>query len=289
MQFGSGTSDTKFSGPPKVKNQSKVKNRLRVKNRSRVMPKKKKRKGSRSAVNAFDASQLGNWEQDVASLAGMLVHEVKNPLSTLNISSQLLLEELGDPESPRDHRTQRRLETMRSEIQRIEKIVSSFLQLTRPQQMQRDSVDASRLVEDVISRNREAIELEGVNVFFQPMDVPRVAGDASLLHQAVLNLILNGCSAMSEGGEIFLRVLESTYRGSSAVVIEVTDTGVGISEEAIPRIFRPYVSTTEGGTGLGLPTTLRIIRLHGGTILVESEPGQGSRFSIVLPAEGSTQ
>ncbi|MEE2883743.1 MAG: ATP-binding protein [Planctomycetota bacterium] len=253
------------------------------------MPKKKKRKGSRSAVNAFDASQLGNWEQDVASLAGMLVHEVKNPLSTLNISSQLLLEELGDPESPRDHRTQRRLETMRSEIQRIEKIVSSFLQLTRPQQMQRDSVDASRLVEDVISRNREAIELEGVNVFFQPMDVPRVAGDASLLHQAVLNLILNGCSAMSEGGEIFLRVLESTYRGSSAVVIEVTDTGVGISEEAIPRIFRPYVSTTEGGTGLGLPTTLRIIRLHGGTILVESEPGQGSRFSIVLPAEGSTQ
>ena len=113
--------------------------------------KKTKRKGSRNAVSAFDASQLGNWEQDVASLAGMLVHEVKNPLSTLNISSQLLLEELGDPESPRDRRTQRRLETMRSEIQRVEKIVSSFLQLTRPQQMQRDSVDVSRLVEDVIS------------------------------------------------------------------------------------------------------------------------------------------
>lgn len=252
-----------------------------------VVPKKTKRKGSRVAVNAFDASQLGNWEQDVASLAGMLVHEVKNPLSTLNISSQLLLEDLGEPENTRDHRTQRRLETMRSEIQRIEKIISSFLQLTRPQQMQRDSVEVSRLVEDVISRNREAIELAGVNVFFQPLEVPRVAGDGSLLHQAVLNLILNGCSAMSEGGEIFVRVLESTYRGSSAVIIEVTDTGVGIAEEAIPRIFRPYVSTTEGGTGLGLPTTLRIVRLHGGTILVESEPGQGSRFSIVLPAEGS--
>ena len=78
-----------------------------------------------------------------------------------------------------------------------------------------------------------------------------------------------------------------TGPATRAVVIEVTDTGVGITEEAIPRIFRPYVSTTEGGTGLGLPTTLRFVRLHGGTILVESEPEQGSRFSIILPAEES--
>ena len=90
---------------------------------------------------------------------------------------------------------------------------------------------------------------------------------------------------MPDGGELWVRVIESTYRGFPEVVIEVTDTGVGITEEAIPRIFRPYVSTTEGGTGLGLPTTLRIVRLHGGTIMVESEPEQGSRFSIILPAE----
>ena len=248
--------------------------------------KTKRKKGNRRAVTAFDASQLGHWEQDVASLAGMLVHEVKNPLSTLNISAQLLLEELGEPESPKEQRTCRRLETMKSEIQRFEEIVSSFLQLTRPQQMQRDSVEVSRLVEEVISRNREAIELDGISILYQPQETPRVAGDETLLHQALLNLILNGCSAMPDGGELFDRVMESTYRGGQAVVVEVTDTGVGISEDAIPRIFRPYVSTTEGGTGLGLPTTLRIIRLHGGTILVESEPGQGSRFSVVLPTEG---
>ena len=175
---------------------------------------------------------------------------------------------------------------MKSEIERIEEIVSSFLQLTRPQQMQRDSVEVSRLVEEVISRNREAIELDGISILYQPQETPRVAGDETLLHQALLNLILNGCSAMPDGGELFVRVMESTYRGGQAVVVDVTDTGVGISEDAIPRIFRPYVSTTEGGTGLGLPTTLRIIRLHGGTILVESEPGQGSRFSVVLPTEG---
>ncbi|HCW44887.1 MAG: hypothetical protein H8E43_07545 [Planctomycetia bacterium] len=236
-------------------------------------------------MTAFDASQLGSWEQDVASLAGMLVHEVKNPLSTLNISSQLIIEELGSPESAREQRTFRRLEMMQSEIQRIEKIVSSFLQLTRPQKMERDSIKVSRLVEEVISRNREAIELEGVSVLFQPGKVSNVAGDSSLLHQAILNLIINGCSAMPAGGELLVRVNETTYRGFPAVVIEVTDTGVGITEEAIPRIFRPYVSTTEGGTGLGLPTTLRIVRLHGGTIMVESEPEQGSRFSIILPAE----
>jgi signal transduction histidine kinase len=240
-------------------------------------------------VTAFDASQLGHWEQDVVSLAGMLVHEVKNPLSTLNISSQLLLEELGDTGSARDQRTRRRLEMMKSEIQRIEHIISSFLQLTRPQQMQRDDVEVSRLVEDVISRNREAIELDGINILFQPQETSKVSGDAALLHQAILNLILNGCSAMPDGGELFIRVLVSTYRGGDAVVIEVTDTGVGITEDAIPRIFRPYVSTRDGGTGLGLPTTLRIIRLHGGTILVESEPGQGSRFSVVLPTEGPSR
>lgn len=245
------------------------------------------KKGNCTAVTAFDASQLGSWEQDVASLAGMLVHEVKNPLSTLNISSQLILEELGAPESPKEQRTLRRLEMMQSEIQRIEKIISSFLQLTKPQKMDRHSIDVSRLVEEVISRNREVIELEGISILFQPGDIGPVAGDASMLHQAILNLVINGCSAMPDGGELLIRILETRYRGSAAVVIEVTDTGVGINEEAIPRIFRPYVSTTDGGTGLGLPTTLRIVRLHGGTILVESEPEQGSRFSIVLPVEES--
>ncbi|MGB1071721.1 MAG: two-component system sensor histidine kinase NtrB [Planctomycetota bacterium] len=244
-------------------------------------------KGNDRAVTAFDASQLGSWEQDVASLAGMLVHEVKNPLSTLNISSQLILEEMGPADTPKEQRTLRRLEMMQSEIQRIEKIISSFLQLTKPQKMSRDSIDVSRLVEEVISRNREVIELDGVSVLFQPGSVSSVTGDAAMLHQAILNLIINGCTAMPNGGELLVRVMETRYRGSPAVVIEVTDTGVGITEEAIPRIFRPYVSTTEGGTGLGLPTTLRFVRLHGGTILVESEPEQGSRFSIILPAEES--
>jgi len=223
----------------------------------------------------------------VASLAGMLVHEVKNPLSTLNISSQLILEEMRPADSPKEQRTLRRLEMMQAEIQRIEKIISSFLQLTKPQKMSRDSIDVSRLVEQVISRNREVIELDGVSVLFQPGEVSSVTGDAAMLHQAILNLIINGCSAMPNGGELLVRVMETRYRGSPAVVIEVTDTGVGITEEAIPRIFRPYVSTTEGGTGLGLPTTLRFVRLHGGTILVESEAEQGSRFSIILPAEES--
>lgn len=123
-------------------------------------------KGNDRAVTAFDASQLGSWEQDVASLAGMLVHEVKNPLSTLNISTQLILEEMGPADTPKEQRALRRLEMMQSEIQRIEKIISSFLQLTKPQKMSRDSIDVSRLVEEVISRNREVIELDGVSVLF---------------------------------------------------------------------------------------------------------------------------
>lgn len=235
-------------------------------------------------LTAFDARALGSWEQNVASLAGMLVHEVKNPLSTLNISTQLLLEDSTEPQSPRQQRARRRLEVMKGEIARIEHIVDSFLQYTRLHVAEDGEVDLDRLLEKLLSDNGEGLEQKGIRCHFQPKkSFFSISGDGGLLRQAFLNLLRNAEQAMTEGGELIVRCRQEEGGAAPLAIVEFTDTGVGIPAEQLPRIFRPYFSSKDGGTGLGLPTTLQIVRLHGGNIRVESEAGQGSRFTVELP------
>ena len=214
----------------------------------------------------------------------MLVHEVKTPLSTLNISTQLLLEDSTEPQSPRQQRARRRLEVMQGEISRIEHIVDSFLQYTRLQVAEDGEVDIDRLLEELLSDNGEGLEQKGIRCHFQPLkSFFSIAGDQGLLRQAFLNLLRNAEQAMAEGGELIVRCRQEEGDLGSLAIVEFTDTGVGVPPEQLPRIFRPYFSSKDGGTGLGLPTTLQIVRLHGGNIRVESEPGQGSRFIVELP------
>ncbi len=237
----------------------------------------------------FDAREIDRWDQDVASLAGSLVHEVKNPLSTLNISAQLLLEEAGEPKSPKEQRAVRRLQVMREEIARIEQIVSSFLQYVRLQEIEGRPLDVNALLSRLLSDNADAHERGKIRVHFQAdEDLPEVSGDEVLLRQAFLNLIRNAEHAMPEGGELIVRTVRGESAEGAHVAVEVIDTGVGIPPEQVTKIFRPYVSSKREGTGLGLPTVLRIVRLHGGGIQVESEPGQGSRFIVELPVPHRT-
>ncbi len=242
----------------------------------------------------FDAREIDRWDQDVASLAGSLVHEVKNPLSTLNISAQLLLEEAGEPKSPKEQRAVRRLQVMREEIARIEQIVSSFLQYVRLQTIEGRPIDVNALIARLLSDNSEAHERGKIRVHFKAAeDLPKISADEVLLRQAFLNLIRNAEHAMPDGGELIVRTVLAAgdeVAGETRephVEIEVIDTGVGIPPEQLTQVFRPYVSSKREGTGLGLPTVLRIVRLHGGGIQVESEPGQGSRFVVELPIESS--
>lgn len=236
--------------------------------------------GAETGVTRFDAAALGDWAQDVAALAGSLVHEIKNPLSTLNINAQLMIEEWQTSASPREERTVRRLTVMRGEIQRIERIVNSFLRFTEHQELDRNACDLNRLLADLVERHAEALEHRQVRVRFQgDAELPAIEADDELLAQVFLNLIRNAEQAMPDGGELMVRVA----RVGHAVEVEVIDTGEGIPPERLERIFRPYFSSKPDGTGLGLPTSLRIVRGHGGTILVESEVGRGSRFIVRLP------
>ena len=111
-------------------------------------------------------------------------------------------------------------------------------------------------------------------------DLPRVRLDAELFKQALLNLALNAEHAMASGGELIL----TTRHDPPWVVLDVIDTGVGMTEEVRARVFDAFYSTRPGGSGLGLPTTRKIVEAHGGLIRVQSEPGKGSQFTIALPA-----
>ena len=234
----------------------------------------------------FDTAELGSWEQDVATLAGSFVHEVKNPLSTLNINAQLLLEEFTPASAPRELRVVKRLEVIIDEVSRIEEIVTSFVRFTQPQDLDRTRTSVNDLLAELAGRNSEALERHGIRVRFQPDDgLPDVQADGKRLYQAFVNLLGNAQHAMPDGGELILR----THLHDEHLEIEVIDTGSGIPEERLPRIFRPYVSTRAEGSGLGLPITLRIIRAHGGQLAVESEVGKGSRFIISLPLTPQTE
>ncbi len=229
---------------------------------------------------SFDACELESWEQGVATLAGSLVHEVKNPLSTLNINTELLLEEWHNPQTPRESRTTRRLQVMRSEIGRIEQIINSFLSFTRQETMDRSRGDLNFMLTDLIESNAEGLERKKIRVRFQPgAGLGELEFDENLLRQAFLNLLRNAEQAMPEGGELIVR----SWAVAGGVEVEFTDTGCGIPEERLAKIFRPYFSSKKDGSGLGLPTTLRIVRGHRGNLRVESELGKGSRFIAFLP------
>jgi signal transduction histidine kinase len=110
-------------------------------------------------------------------------------------------------------------------------------------------------------------------------DLPEVRLNVEMFKQALLNLMLNALQFTPAGGELIL----ATRREGDSAVVEVTDTGAGIAEEIQPRVFDAFFSTRPGGSGLGLPTTRRIVEAHGGTITLHSAPGKGSRFTIRLP------
>jgi len=217
----------------------------------------------------------------LGSLTAGLAHELRNPLSTLNLNLQLLKEDLDRPGRPADARLLRKLDTIEQEARRLEEILNDFLKLAGKHDVKLKVQPINPALEEAVAFYRERLERSGVTVRTSFADaLPPVALDASLMNQALLNLILNAETAMPDGGELMIST-EPIRRG---VRIHVTDTGAGIPPEVLDKIFRPYYSTRKGGTGLGLSTVRRIVREHDGTIEVHSEPGRGTRFTVDLPA-----
>jgi len=216
----------------------------------------------------------------LTTLAAGVAHEIKNPLGSLSIHIQLIRKALMGKDEVETAFLERHLGVVDEEIERLNKIVVDFLFAVRPMDVQLRESDPGELVSGIAEFIKPEAERAGVMIDLRLGDnLPRVALDARLMKQAVLNLVKNALAAMPGGGKLRL----SADRVDEEVRISVEDSGVGISEEDLPKIFEPYFTTKENGTGLGLTITFKIVREHDGEISVASHPGQGSTFVISLP------
>lgn len=219
--------------------------------------------------------------ESMGVLAAGLAHEVKNPLSTMSVNLQLMAEDFADPEGLVEERTLRRAMLLLGEVRRLDGIVNDFLRLARGYEIERSTVDLHLLVTELLRFVEPENDRLGVSVRSSLDPAGRlVLADPKYLRLALMNLIVNAQQAMGEeGGELFVE----TRARDGSVEIRVTDTGPGIPPDKLARIWQPFFSTKSGGTGLGLPTTRRILEELGGEILVFSEVGRGTRFTVRIP------
>lgn len=167
------------------------------------------------------------------------------------------------------------------EIRRLDEVIQGFLRFIRPEELKPQPVAVGDLVREVFSLVEPEAHRLGITTRFEcPASLPDVRADAALLRQALLNLALNACQAMSDGGTLAIR---GRVGASNRVLVDVEDTGVGIPPEQLERIFDLYYTTKPGGSGIGLSMVYRIVQLHGGEIEVQSVPGRGTRFELSLP------
>jgi PAS domain S-box-containing protein len=221
----------------------------------------------------------------VGELAAGLAHEVKNPLAGIQGAVDILIRR-RDPNDPE----REALEGIRHEVTRIDATVRALLDRARPRALSTIETSLVELASKAVTMARSqaigaAARGRQIKIEFQPPEQDIIVNaDAAQIEDAILNLVINAIEAIEAAGTITVRIqrLETEESGKEAI-IEVADTGRGISEENLKRIFNTFFTTTKGGTGLGLPAVRRIARAHGGRIEAISQIGEGSTFRIHLP------
>jgi len=271
----------------------------------------------RTEQRVRDLEQQARANERLAELGTMtsgLAHEIKNPLSTVGLNLQLLHEDLDEltdqledhPDAPpqageRLGRVSRRLDTLARENQRVRQILEDFLRFAGRVELNKEPTDLNNLIDELVDFFTPQAQAQGVQLRTKlDQDLGPVALDPDLMKQALLNLMVNAVQAMSDarekadcdhggGTELMIRTSPGSKpqagNGPGTVCIHVTDTGPGIPDEHRDKVLQPYFSTKRTGTGLGLPTTRRLVEEHGGTLGVHSEPGRGTEFVITVPRE----
>ena len=239
-------------------------------------------------------------------LTAGIAHEVKNPLNAMMIHLELLRTKirsgalsraeqpvaasattglgLAAPERAPDPAVESALqhvEVIESAVRRLDEVVQGFLKFTRPEDLQLQPVSIPTLFQELLPLIEPEAQAHNVKIELDaPMSLPDAQGDAAMLRQAVLNLAINACQAMGSGGNLRLVACPAAQ---NKVEVRVEDTGAGIPPEQLGKIFDLYYTTKDRGTGIGLSMVYRIIQMHDGELEVQSTPGHGTTFKILLP------
>ncbi len=223
-------------------------------------------------------------------LSAGVAHEVKNPLNAMMIHLELLRQQVAAPVGAGlrsalvtvdpANEAQQHVEVIAHEIKRLDEVMQGFLKFSRPEDLKLQPVQLPALFDEVIRIIQPEADRTGVQVIVECGNVPDVNGDPAMLRQAFLNLALNACQAMANGGTLRIQCNAARDR---RVAIRFTDTGVGIKREHLEKIFNLYFTTKEKGSGIGLSMVYRTIQMHDGEIEVQSTPGAGTTFTVLLP------
>ena len=213
----------------------------------------------------------------LGQMAGGVGHELRNPLGAIKNAAYFLNMVLEEPEPD----VKETLEILETEVTTSERIISNLLDFARPKSANLQKVDVNDVVQEALSRAAVPENIEVVS--HKDEALPTILADSFQLGQAFSNIILNAIQAMPEGGQL---ALKSETSGPEWVAVSFADTGVGMPEETLGKLFEPLFTTKAKGIGLGLAISKTLVERHGGTIEVESEVGKGSTFTVKLPIGG---
>jgi signal transduction histidine kinase len=206
-----------------------------------------------------------------------VAHEVKNPINAIVLHLQLLQTKLAH-QGPD---TRRHMDVIDSEIRRLDRVVQTLVDFTRPRDLHLEEVDMRRLLEDVGALAAPDAEQHGVTIERDlPAERLTIKADTDLMKQAILNVVLNGVQAMPHGGVLTL----AARRENGVVFAEVRDQGSGIPQDMYDKIFELYFTTKKDGSGIGLAQTYQILQWHYGSVDFESSEGAGTTFRFQIPA-----
>jgi signal transduction histidine kinase len=215
----------------------------------------------------------------LGELAMGLAHEVGNPLAGMKAVAQAMQYEDDIPPGLVEA-----LKRMEAEIDRLSGFLRSFHGFAAPQAILRESCQLGQVLDDVLFWTRKDAKSFGISFELAGIDsVPPLSADPHQLKQVFLNLFMNAIHAMPNGGTVTV----NAKRDANFAIVRVADTGVGMEEEVLSRIFEPFYTTRREGTGLGLAIVSKIVEQHGGSIEATSKPGHGTCFTLTWPLAGS--
>jgi two-component system, NtrC family, sensor histidine kinase HydH len=231
------------------------------------------------------AKQVQEKQILLSRLLARLAHEVRNPLSSLNIHVQLLEEDMGHIPAELRARSALRFRTIRTELERLDSLVKQFLTLAGRSSVNPQLVDVTKIAEHVCALVRPEAAVHGIDLEWEgAADLPPIVADPDQLTQALLNLVLNAVQAVGRDGLVMVSAELAAENERMALVVR--DTGPGIDPNDEATLFEPFYTTKEDGSGLGLWIVRQIAVAHGGTARVENAPAGGAIFTLELPVQG---